>query len=364
MYKILSISDTHFDLSTDGIEDPETGLNSRTMDIFQAFEQVIDYAIANKVDCIVHSGDVFNSKHPKQNSVDYYYKLIKKLTDNKIFCYTLHGNHDANLNLTKKNGLDIGKTVDIPYTYFTRGNDYLDLGAMQIVSLSYWNTTESIIEFLDEIAKQVDWTRPAILVGHLQVDYPDFPGAYKEDLTFVPVEALNKHPFKFVQLGHIHKAQILSQSPLTFYTGSLVRTSFTEEFDNKFFWEFTFDDVGNFEYKHIPITCLKMLTIKGNMSEIREALEEKSTDSFVDTIVRCVIDANDEPVDEKLLKQKFAKAFKFRFTKLSKKREIHQIQVAGLKSVTDYASKYFANDPDKDELLSLIKEINDTEEGA
>ena len=152
-FKIIHISDTHLGLSSMGVENPKTGMNTREMDGFQALDQMIEFAFQNNVKLVVHSGDVMNTKTVSQNTVNAFYSRIKRLSDANIDVFILQGNHDSSKNLSRLNGLDLAATLNIPNVYVTRGGDYTDLGYIQIVTVSYWNTAEEVSEQINEFAK-------------------------------------------------------------------------------------------------------------------------------------------------------------------------------------------------------------------
>src|ERR1700733_13346194 len=79
MFKILHLSDTHFALTTDGVENHQRGMNTRAQDGFQAFYQACDYAVKNNIKIVVFSGDIFNSKIVSQNIVYAFFERIQKL---------------------------------------------------------------------------------------------------------------------------------------------------------------------------------------------------------------------------------------------------------------------------------------------
>jgi|GEM_PF-5909133 len=363
-FPFISISDTHFGLNTHGVEDPTTGLNTRALDGYRAFDQTIDFAIENNIKLIVHSGDVFNTKNIGQNNINAFYERVARLNKAGIFFYCLHGNHDSPANLARKNGLDIAATLDVDHTHFTHGNDYIYLEKLniQIVSLSYWNTAESIEEFLENMAKnKVDWEIPVLLVAHLEINYPGSIGAYLDSLSAMPLELLTKHPWTAVQLGHIHKPQVLHESPKVFYTGSLVRCTFTEELDPKGFWLNTIKN-GKFSMKQIPIDCLDMATYKGTMEEIKLQIDKLKPADFKNKLVRVIANEDGGVIDEKYLKDKFIEAFKYSLKKESKKTEHKKIDTTNLYGLNEYAKQYFKDNARKKELLELVEHYKSIDE--
>ncbi|RLF47403.1 MAG: exonuclease SbcCD subunit D, partial [Thermoplasmata archaeon] len=61
--KILHVADTHIGYSAYHKVN-ESGLNQREVDVYNAFEQFVDYAVEKKPDLIVHSGDLFDTVRP------------------------------------------------------------------------------------------------------------------------------------------------------------------------------------------------------------------------------------------------------------------------------------------------------------
>jgi DNA repair exonuclease SbcCD nuclease subunit len=364
MFKFIHVTDTHFGLATFGVENVLSGLNTRAEDGFSAFDQLIDYAITNKIKLIVHSGDVFNTKTISQTVVNAFYERAKRISDAGIDFYILQGNHDASRILVNRNGLDLANILELPHVYVTRGNGPLiDLGYIQLCSVSYWATSEEIEAQIALYAQEIDWSRPAVLVVHLQIEYANFPGSFKEDLQFTPLALLTSHPWTYVAAGHIHKPQLIADEPPVYYGGSLVRCSFAEEKDKKGFNVISVDGVKATEIKKQPVNCLKMLTLKGNMTYFREGLTDVNPDNFENVIIRCIIDETEEVIDEKFLRTTFAKAFKAIIQKEKKPNEVARMDRGGnLTNMQDALKLYFKDEPDIQDLFALIEELKNSEE--
>lgn len=363
--KLLLISDLHLDLKTFGVIDPETGINTRSLDGIKALRQVVEYATlkSNKIDYLIMSGDIFDNKSPSQNVINEFFQLIKKLSESHVKTYILTGNHDNSKVETRQTALDLANILGLPNIYVTRGDEYLDLEDLQIVSPNYWHSVEETEQILDNLTKKVDFNRPAIVVAHLEVPYPGSYGAYSDSLDILPLEVLQKHDkYLFHMLGHIHKPMILSKEPLIFYTGSLVRCSFTEEFDEKGFLVCEIKNNKLVSMDRIPIECLNMKTYKGNMSSIKQELDKVKSEDLKDTIVRCIIDVTEEPVDNSYLKSKFENTFYFSVKQESNKIKHQKIDTTNLMSLKEYGRKYFEKHPRKKELLALMQELEQIDE--
>ena len=55
--RILHFADAHIDMVAQGRLDPESGLPVRVMDFLAALDQIVDRAIAEKVDLVLFAGD-------------------------------------------------------------------------------------------------------------------------------------------------------------------------------------------------------------------------------------------------------------------------------------------------------------------
>ena len=92
--KVGFISDCHLGYKT-GKKTTETRVNLREQDGLDAFEESILDMIDKKVDLVIIGGDLFDSPNPSINTVVSTQKIFEKLTDNKIPCYIITGNHDT-----------------------------------------------------------------------------------------------------------------------------------------------------------------------------------------------------------------------------------------------------------------------------
>jgi len=361
MFKFIHVTDTHFGLETHGTENPLTGLNTRAEDGLQAFDQMIDFAIVNDIKFVVHSGDVFNTKTVNQTVVNAFYERILRLSREGIKVFILQGNHDASRVLQRKNGLDLANVVDIPGVTVTRGGDYYDFQDIQIVTVSYWNTAEEIAQQINDLAKRIDWKRPAILVVHLQIEYANFPGSFKADLPFTPLAALTSHPWTYVAAGHIHKPQKLNENPPVYYGGSLVRCSAAESNDPKGFMVIEVEGTKAVNIYQQEVDCLKFVTLKGTMAKIKSIMEGRNGD-FSKVIVRLKIEESEDPIDDAFIKEKFGSAFKYTIEKESATKVQSRVVASAGISMEAYLQSYFEKDDDKDELIALIEELRHEDE--
>jgi exonuclease SbcD len=355
-FKFVATGDLHLGLTTFGVDNG--ALNTRSADAFQALDQLIDFSIDNNIKLITMSGDIFNNKTVPQTVVVEFYKRVQRISDSKIDLVILSGNHDKSTRQDVKCSLDLMNVLKIPHVYETDGNEVIDLGYIQIFTAGYYYSNEELEQQLDKFAQEIDWKRPSMLLGHLQVETPQFANAsFKEDLHLTPMSLLIKYPFQFVSLGHLHRPVELNSNPPVHYNGSLVRCSFAEEADHKGFNVVEVNGIKPIKITRESVRCLKMLTLKGTMEELRDSLAKAKPELFENTIVRVIVNEAEEVMEEKWLKDKFKFAFRAILTKESKKSDFSKVENVKTLSINDALNKFFDDQPDKEDLLALVEEL-------
>ena len=93
-FTCMHFSDSHLGFSDFEIYDEQTKFNLREEDVYNAFAQVIDYAISNKVDFLIHSGDIFHRSTPQNRALVFLTDQLLKLEKAQIPIYIIAGNHD------------------------------------------------------------------------------------------------------------------------------------------------------------------------------------------------------------------------------------------------------------------------------
>lgn len=88
MTKIIHTADTH--LGYTQYYSPE-----REQDFLDAFTQVVDIAIEEDADAVVHGGDGFHSSRPDFSALNGAMKQLNRLNEHKIKFLTVLGNHDS-----------------------------------------------------------------------------------------------------------------------------------------------------------------------------------------------------------------------------------------------------------------------------
>jgi exonuclease SbcD len=262
--KILHFADLHLGVESYGRLDPTTGLSSRLLDFLKALDQVVDYALENKVDLVLFCGDAYKSREPTQTQQREFAKRISRLSTNGIPIFLLIGNHDLPNAIGKATSTEIFDTLTVKNVYVSNRPDVYRIptssGDVQIVSLPWLRRSDLLtreetknltVDQMDQRlqqaltnviaakAQELDSTLPAILAAHVWVIGATVGS--ERSMTIGQEHALLvsnvAHPaFDYIALGHIHKHQVLEQNPPVVYAGSLERLDFSDEEDDKGFY--------------------------------------------------------------------------------------------------------------------------------
>lgn len=312
--KILHFADLHIGVENYSRTDSETGLPTRMLDFLAAFDSLVDYAIKEKVDLAVFSGDAYKSRDPSQTQQREFAKRIKRLSDNNILVFLLVGNHDLPNTMGRATTADIFSTLDVKNVYVSQKPEITKIktksGYVQVASLPWLRRSaliaqlaksdEAEISFEDintrlqsvltgiveSLAKKLEPDIPSILSAHVWVSEASLGSERSMTIGQEHILLLGNiaNPkFDYVALGHLHKAQVLKENPLVIYSGSLERVDFGEEHDDKGFYiiDIETDSNGkrNTNYKFIKLGTRKFLTI-------RMELDKESADPTADIIAK------------------------------------------------------------------------------
>jgi len=262
--KVLHFADLHLGVESYGRIDPATGLSTRLLDFLSALDQVVDYALKNKVDLVLFCGDAYKSREPSQTHQREFAKRINRLSTADIPVFLLVGNHDLPNAIGRATTTEIFDTLAVKKVCVSNRPDIYRIptksGTIQIVSLPWLRRSallskeetknlnfDQINQRLQQVLTNIiaanipklDPGLPSILAAHVWVSGAKVGS--ERSMTIGQEHALLlsnvAHPaFDYIALGHIHKHQVLSTNPPVVYTGSLERLDFSEEEDDKGFY--------------------------------------------------------------------------------------------------------------------------------
>lgn len=274
--KILHFADAHIDMANYGRHDPQTGLPVRVLDFLKSLDEIVETAVAEKVDLVIFAGDAYKDRSPAPTFQREWGKRIMRLSQAGIPTLLLVGNHDLSPAIGRAHAIQEFETLNVPNVRVISKPQLLgpdDLGGLplQVIGLP-WVSRSGLMASLESDAQasadiyseletrltqlfetyleQADPSLPLVLTAHASVQGAIFGGERMVMLgnDLVLAGSMVKNPrLDYVALGHIHKPQNLNGPgpyrgdktpalhPPVIYPGSIERVDFGEAGDDKFF---------------------------------------------------------------------------------------------------------------------------------
>ncbi|MDO5860058.1 DNA repair exonuclease [Methanobrevibacter sp.] len=188
--KFAHLADTHLGYR-------QFGLIEREKDFYEVFEKVIDKIIEEKVDFVIHSGDLFETARPSPIALLTFQKGLLKLKGAGIPMYAIAGNHDIVMRndsippqvIFKKLGLKVISPINTTYMH----------GDILIAGLPFYPSSQvkNLKSKLADLSKKAANHEKSILVLHQGID-KYFGYNYELEIGDLPDN------FNYYAMGHIH----------------------------------------------------------------------------------------------------------------------------------------------------------------
>jgi DNA repair exonuclease SbcCD nuclease subunit len=280
--KILHVSDTHLGFSAYR-KATQDGINQREIDVYNAFEQFVDYAVKNKPDLIIHAGDLFDSVRPNNRAITFAVKQLLRLSKEKIPTIIISGNHEHPKLRETGHIFSIFDHLEHVYPVYKAKYETLDfkIDNKKIIvhAIPQCNSKNEYNEEIKKLKphKYVDYN---FLVTHGAVTGLQVFSMNEFNELMIPAKTLSKN-FDYIALGHYHKYTKIADN--TFYSGSTESYTFTDAHDKKGFIQLQIDKQ---KIKHSfieiqtrpmidtkPIKCTN-LKLDQIMEKIRQTVQE------------------------------------------------------------------------------------------
>jgi DNA repair exonuclease SbcCD nuclease subunit len=213
VFKFLHAADVHLDSPLQKLEQyegaPVRELRQATR---RAFENLIELAIAERVDFVLIAGDLYDGDWKDYNTGLYFVSRITKLRDAGIPVYIITGNHDAANTITKTLRLPDGVYVfptDKPGTF------YLQEQSVAIHGQGFATPA---------VKKDLAAGYPAAVPGYYNIGMLHTCATGREGHEpYAPctVTALESKGYDYWALGHVHQQEILCEDPLIVFPGNI-----------------------------------------------------------------------------------------------------------------------------------------------
>lgn len=214
-FKFIHCADLHLGSRFKGVTegDPELG-RRMTGSTFESLSAIVDLTIGEGADAMVISGDLYDDEYVQPSTRMF---LARELERSGVPCFICRGNHDS--------ATSWDEAIPYPENVHEFGTEperiTLDVKGAEIVGVSFASPHEE-----RNLASMIRGTPGMFTVAcvHCDVD------SASEGYSYAPCSAqdLAGKGVDYWALGHIHKRQVVSRSPLAVYPGNIQGRSFKE----------------------------------------------------------------------------------------------------------------------------------------
>lgn len=337
---------------------------SKDFDLF--INWLCETVLAEKVQVIVVSGDVFDMANPSSEARHQYFQTLIRLCRLGCKLIITGGNHDSPTMLNAPaeilRELDIhvigGLPENLEDLVIPLKNETNEIECV-IAALPYLREAnlrkvvegQSYEDRLEEIqsgiahyyseAAKICATKypeiPAIALGHLFATGAITSDSEREiqignQASFNACKFSNY--FNYIALGHIHKPQKINASTPIFYSGSPIPLSFSERKDEK--RVLLINTTSNWEPKNLPIPqSRRLMKITGTLNELTEKLQDLETPYQLISLIELELNENEYSAESMLRFEDLISNFNQKEFEIVKHRAVFKNQV---KSVTEIYS--------------------------
>ncbi|EIE4865560.1 exonuclease SbcCD subunit D [Listeria monocytogenes] len=214
--QFLHMADLHLDSPFIGLSTlPQPLFSAIQESTFQSLERITTVAIKEAVDFVLIAGDIYDSEDQSVRAQARFAKEMKRLEAANIPVFMIHGNHDFIEKHKEKLALPsnvhvFSEQVEIMSHKTTTGV------SVNIYGFSY-NERHIRSSRVGEYKIQGDADFHIALLHGSEVS------SSEEHDVYAPfrVQEISKKGFDYWALGHIHKRQLLAESPSIYYPGNI-----------------------------------------------------------------------------------------------------------------------------------------------
>ena len=212
-FRFLHAADIHLDSPLKGLAGQGGNAADRVRNATrEALDQLIDLAMEERVDFLIIAGDLYDGDWRDYKTGLFFVGQLGRLNKVGIPVYLLHGNHDAESQITKR--LELPGNVHV---FGTRKPETFDIGDLNVAlhgrSFRQRDVTDNLV---------LDYPLPvsgAFNIGVLHTGLGGMTG----HANYAPcsLDDLVNKGYDYWALGHVHQASILHEKPCVVFSGNL-----------------------------------------------------------------------------------------------------------------------------------------------
>ena len=249
-------------------------LNSRVIDQFKILDWVLDQAVDSDIHCIIITGDLFDVPTPSSSIIVLLIEWLKRCSDLGVAVHILLGNHDLlRSGQHQVSALDIIVASEIEHIFVHKTINTIHMNGVSYTMLPFRDRRSFNVSTHDEAVSilqsrlpyeltEIDRSNMRVAIGHLALE-GSIPALNEIDDSinelFCPINMFKDYDYTF--FGHIHKPQILNESPFVAHIGSMDVSNFGESGQDKYIVIIDPDNSPHHTYVRIPTRQLNHISI-------------------------------------------------------------------------------------------------------
>ncbi|HEL8792723.1 TPA: exonuclease SbcCD subunit D [Listeria monocytogenes] len=214
--QFLHMADLHLDSPFIGLSTlPQPLFSAIQESTFQSLERITTVAIKEAVDFVLIAGDIYDSEDQSVRAQARFSKEMKRLEVANIPVFMIHGNHDF---IEKhKEKLTLPSNVHV----FSEQVEVMSHKTATGVSVNIYGFSYNERHIRSSRVDKYKIQGNADF--HIALLHGSEVSSSKEHDVYAPfrVQEISKKGFDYWALGHIHKRQLLAESPSIYYPGNI-----------------------------------------------------------------------------------------------------------------------------------------------
>ncbi|EAC6222437.1 metallophosphoesterase family protein [Listeria monocytogenes] len=214
--QFLHMADLHLDSPFIGLSTlPQPLFSAIQESTFQSLERITTVAIKEAVDFVLIAGDIYDSEDQSVRAQARFAKEMKRLEAANIPVFMIHGNHDF---IEKhKEKLTLPSNVHI----FSEQVEVMSHKTATGVSVNIYGFSYN--ERHIRSSRVGEYKIQGDADFHIALLHGSEVSSSEEHDVYAPfrVQEISKKGFDYWALGHIHKRQLLAESPSIYYPGNI-----------------------------------------------------------------------------------------------------------------------------------------------
>lgn len=212
-FRFFHSADIHLDSPLRGLAGQEGNAVARVRTATrEALHTLVGLAIEEKVDFLIIAGDLYDGDWRDYKTGLFFAAQMGRLNKEGIPVYLLHGNHDAESQITRR--LELPDNVHV---FGTRKPETYVLDELQVAlhgqSFRQRDITDNLVP---------DYPAPVSGTFNIGVLHTGLGGmGGHENYAPCAIEDLTNKGYDYWALGHVHQAGVLSEKPHVVFPGNL-----------------------------------------------------------------------------------------------------------------------------------------------